>query len=146
MDKTLLKEFQSWFAKYRREKKDIWCSKNDVVFYTACKNFDRLLNKTERIIDEKIDKEIRTKKQDRATLMKAKRLSKGKNVEAKYIDIRFQNDWDKIAETTLEPFIASTIEIMISAQENFENKIRENDPSRQTFEDFDPKKDPRFNK
>ena len=45
-----------------------------------------------------IDKEISSKKEDRATLMKAKRLSKNKDVESKYIDLRYEEFWEEIDE------------------------------------------------
>ena len=140
MTDVLLKEFQNWFLMFKRDHKKVWDSKNDILFYTASKTFERLLNKTERKIDEKIDKEITSKKQDRAILMKAKRLTKGKNAEAKYIDIRFKEEWDKASESLLEPVIAGSMDTIVKQQKIHQKKLDDHDPH------FDPNKDPRFNK
>ena len=127
MDKSLLKEFKEWFAKYKHEKRKNWYrEKCDVMFFTACKTFERLLEKTERSIDGKIDKEIQSKKQDRPTVLKAKRLSKGKNVESKYIDLRFEKEWNEVSEDVFEPFIASTTQSIIKTQEAFDKNKDEN--------------------
>ena len=99
-----------------------------------------MLEKTERSIDEKIDKEITKNKQDRAILMKAKRLTKGKNVEAKYIDIRFKEEWDKASESKLEPILAGSMDAIVEQQKSHQKKIDDHDPH------FDPNKDPRYNK
>ena len=49
MDKTLLTEFVSWFSQFKKEHKKDWCAeKCDVIFFASCKNFERLLKKTER--------------------------------------------------------------------------------------------------
>ena len=135
MDKTLLTEFAAWFSQFKKEHKKYWCAeKCEVIFFASCKNFERLLKKTERDIDTKIDKEIRSKKQDRPTLMKAKRLSKGKNVESKYIDIRFNEEWDDASEKILEPFLAKSMTAIASAQKKYE----EEEPGEEW------RKDPRF--
>tara|TARA_B100000963_G_C22165188_1_gene467757 strand:- start:128 stop:553 length:426 start_codon:yes stop_codon:yes gene_type:complete len=136
----LLKEFQNWYLMFKKEHKKAWDPKNDILFYTASKTFKRLLEKTERSIDEKIDKEITKKKQDRAILMKAKRLTKGKNVEAKYIDIRFKEEWDKASENELEPVIAGSMDAIVEQQKIYQKKLDDHDPH------FDPNKDPRYNK
>ena len=137
---TLLKEFHNWFLMFKNEHKKVWDTKNDILFYTASKTIKRLIDKTERSIDEKIDKEIRSKKQDRAILIKSKRLTKGKNVEIKYIDIRFKEEWDKASETKLEPVIAGSMDAIVKQQKIHQKKLDDHDPH------FDPNKDPRFNK
>ena len=74
------------------------------------------------MIDEKIDKEITSKKQVRAILMKAKRLTKGKNVEAKYIDLRFKEEWDKATEIKLEPAVSGLMNVILKQQEVHQKK------------------------
>ena len=122
MDQSLLNDFQNWFLAFRKEQKKVWNNENDILFYKSCKNFERLLNKTERSIDEKIDKEITSKKQVRAILMKAKRLTKGKNVEAKYIDLRFKEEWDKATEIKLEPAVSGLMNVILKQQEVHQKK------------------------
>ena len=135
MDKTLLTEFVSWFSQFKKEHKKDWCAeKCDVIFFASCKNFERLLKKTERNIDAKIDKEIRSRKQDRPTLIKAKRLTKGKNVESKYIEIRFNEEWDDASEKILEPFLAKAMTLIATAQTKYEEE--------EVVEEW--RKDPRF--
>ena len=106
-----------------------------MIFFSTCNKFERLLKKTERDIDLKIDKEIRSKKQDRPTLLKAKRLSKGKNVESKYIDLRFDEEWDEASENVLEPFLASAMKVIALSQKKFEQDEKKEEERR---------KDPRF--
>ena len=125
---------------FKNEHKKVWDSKNDILFYTASKNIKRLIDKTERSIDAKIDKEIRSKKQDRAILNKSKRLTKGNNVEIKYIDLRFKEEWDKASETKLEPVIAGSMDAIVKQQKIHQKKLDDYDPH------YDPNKDPRFNK
>ena len=70
--------------------------------------------------------------------MKAKRLTKGKNVEAKYIDLRFKEEWDKASEIKLEPIVAGLMDAILKQQELHQKKLDDED------EHFDPNKDPRF--
>ena len=111
-DEKLLNEFKNWYLRFQKKYKN-WPSgiteECEVMFFSTCNKFKILLKKTERAIDSKIDKEIRTKKQDRPTLLKAKRLSKGKNVESKYIDLRFEEEWDDASENVLAPFLATAM-------------------------------------
>lgn len=127
MDKTLLSEFKKWFLEFKKEHEYNWSAERfDTIFFLTSKNFERLLKKTERSIDSKIDKEITSKKQDRPTLMKAKRLTKGKNFESKYIDLRFNEEWEIASEKILEPFIAKAMKDIALAQKKYENE-QEND-------------------
>ena len=137
MDKKLLKEFIAWFTQFKKEHKKRWyAEKCEVIFFDTCNKFERLLKKTERDIDSKIDKEIRSKKQDRAMLMKAKRVSKGKNSEIKYIELRFDEEWDDASENILEPFLASSMKLIATAQMKHEEE--EQEPGEEW------RKDPRF--
>ena len=138
MEQTLLNEFQNWFHAFKNEQKKVWNNENDILFYKSYKNFERLMDKTERSIDEKIDKEITSKKQVRAILMKAKRLTKGKNVEAKYIDLRFKEEWDKASEKKLEPAVSGLMNAILKQQEVHQKKLDAE------HYHFDPNKDPRF--
>ena len=49
-------------------------------------------------------------------------LSKGKNVESKYIDIRFNEEWDDASEKILEPFLAKSMTAIASAQKKYEEE------------------------
>ena len=126
MDKSLLKDFKKWFAEYKHEKRKNWYrEKCDVMFFTSCKSFERLLKKIERDIYTKIDKEISSKKQDRPTIMKAIRVSKGKDSKPKYIDLRYEEMWEEAKEVVLDPFIASAMQIIIKTQEAFDKHKKE---------------------
>ena len=126
MDKRLLNEFKDWFSKYHKEKRKNWYGeKCDVLFFQASKGFERLLKQTERAIDTKIDKEISSKKKDRATVTKAIRVSKNKDSEHMYIELRFRDMWDEATEEIFEPYVASAMQSIIKAQDSFENKTLE---------------------
>ena len=123
MDKTLLNEFKSWFSQYHKEKRKNWYGeKCDVLFFQASKGFEILLKQTERAIDTKIDKEISSKKKDRATVTKAIRVSKNKDSEHMYIELRFRDMWDEATEEIFEPYVTSAMQSIIKAQDSFENK------------------------
>ena len=126
MDKTLLNEFKSWFSQYHKEKRKNWYGeKCDVLFFQASKGFERLLKQTERAIDTKIDKEISSKKKDRATVTKAIRVSRNKDSEHIYIELRFRDMWDEATEEIFEPYVTSAMQSIIKAQDSFENKTLE---------------------
>ena len=126
MDKTLLNEFKSWFSQYHKEKRKNWYGeKCDVLFFQASKGFEILLKQTERAIDTKIDKEISSKKKDRATVTKAIRVSKNKDSEHMYIELRFRDMWDEATEEIFEPYVTSAMQSIIKAQNSFENKTLE---------------------
>jgi|TARA_B110000114_G_C14809467_1_gene284117 hypothetical protein len=126
MDKTLLNEFKSWFSQYHKEKRKNWYGeKCDVLFFQASKGFEILLKQTERAIDTKIDKEISSKKKDRATVTKAIRVSKNKDSEHMYIELRFRDMWDEATEEIFEPYVTSAMQSIIKAQDSFENKTLE---------------------
>ena len=72
-----------------------------------------------------IDKEITKKKQDRATLTKAKALAKNKDVESKYIELRFEEIWEEIVEEKLKPTIGLAMQKILMAQSIYE---KENQP------------------
>ena len=126
MDKTLLNEFKSWFSQYHKEKRKNWYGeKCDVLFFQASKGFEILLKQTERAIDTKIDKEISSKKKDRATVTKAIRVSQNKDSEHMYIELRFRDMWDEATEEIFEPYVTSAMQSIIKAQDSFENKTLE---------------------
>ena len=126
MDKTLLNEFKSWFSQYHKEKRKNWYGeKCDVLFFQASKGFEILLKQTERAIDTKIDKEISSKKKDRATVTKAIRVSRNKDSEHIYIELRFRDMWDEATEEIFEPYVTSAMQSIIKAQDSFENKTLE---------------------
>ena len=126
MDKTLLNEFKSWFSQYHKEKRKNWYGeKCDVLFFQASKGFEILLKQTERAIDTKIDKEISSKKKDRATVTKAIRVSRNKDSEHMYIELRFRDMWDEATEEIFEPYVTSAMQSIIKAQDSFENKTLE---------------------
>ena len=72
-----------------------------------------------------IDKEISSKKQDRPTIMKAIRVSKGKDSKPKYIDLRYEEMWEEAKEIVFEPFIASAMQSIIKTQEAFDKHKKE---------------------
>ncbi len=144
MDNGLKKEFANWFARFRKEHKTQWSTDCDIKFMQTTRNFDRLIKKTEKDVYKKIDKEITSKKQDRGLLTKAIRLSKNKDTKPKYIDLRFEELWDEALEKIIEPYIYSETKIISQIQYSYIDQIQSNDPGAKTFEQFDPKKDPRF--
>ena len=126
MNKILLKRFATWFSEFKKDHKKYWGGEHcEEIFIHSNETFKILLKKTERNIDLKIDKEISSKKQDRATLMKAKRLSKGKDIESKYIDLRFEEEWENASVEILEPFISDAKNTIILAQQKHEKEREE---------------------
>ena len=77
-------------------------------------------------------------------MTKAIRLSKNKDTKPKYIDLRFEELWDEALEKIIEPYIYSETKIISQIQYSYIDQIQSNDPGAKTFEQFDPKKDPRF--
>lgn len=147
MNKSLLNEFKAWFDNYKRQKKKTWNEEEcEIMFFQFYKNFERLLKKTERDIDTKIDKEITSKKKDRATVNKAIRLSKGQDSDAKYISLRFEDMCDEANESILEPYIFSATQQIIKVQNNYEKTLEQSeiDETNMTFEEEAWRKDPRF--
>ena len=136
MNKRLLNEFKDWFSKYHKEKKKNWhfevgyFQKCDLLFLQASKGLEKLLKETERAIDTKIDKEISSKKKDRATVTKSIRLSKTSDNIPMYVELRFKDMWEEATEMLLEPFVASAMQKIIKAQSDFDEKAEDwrNDP------------------
>ena len=138
MDKTLLNEFKSWFSQYHKEKRKNWYGeKCDVLFFQASKGFEILLKQTERAIDTKIDKEISSKKKDRATVTKSIRLSKSKDSIPMYVELRFKDMWEEATEDLFKPLVLSAMQSIIKVQNDFDKESLED-----AEEDW--RKDPRF--
>lgn len=147
MNDNLLKDFQNWFSAFSREHKNDWKVDETSVeigneinglFRDTSELFKKLLKKTEKEIYSKIDKEIDNNKQDRATLTKAKRLSKSDDIESKYIDLRFIELWEEIAEEDFKPFLFQAMKRINNIQQKHIEFLKKHNPADQW------KKDPRF--
>lgn len=138
MDKRLLNEFKDWFSKYHKEKRKNWhFEKCDLLFLQASNALEKLLKETERTIDTKIDKEISSKKKDRATVTKSIRLSKSKDSIPMYVELRFKDMWEEATEDLFKPLVLSAMQSIIKVQNDFDKKSLED-----AEEDW--RKDPRF--
>ena len=138
MDKRLLNEFKDWFSKYHKEKRKNWhFEKCDLLFLQASNALEKLLKETERTIDTKIDKEISSKKKDRATVTKSIRLSKSKDSIPMYVELRFKDMWEEATEHLFKPLVLSAMQSIIKVQNDFDKKSLED-----AEEDW--RKDPRF--
>ena len=138
MDKRLLNEFKDWFGKYHKEKRKNWYfEKCDLSFLQASNALEKLLKETERTIDTKIDKEISSKKKDRATVTKSIRLSKSKDSIPMYVELRFKDMWEEATEDLFKPLVLSAMQSIIKVQNDFDKKSLED-----AEEDW--RKDPRF--
>jgi hypothetical protein len=76
--------------------------------------------KTEKDFYIEIDKEISKEKYDRAILTKAKRLAKGKEIDAYYIDLRFEEMMEEYNEEKIQPLLAETMKKILNAQKDYE--------------------------
>ena len=138
MDKRLLNEFKDWFSKYHKENRKNWhFEKCDLLFLQASNALEKLLKETERTIDTKIDKEISSKKKDRATVTKSIRLSKSKDSIPMYVELRFKDMWEEATEDLFKPLVLSAMQSIIKVQNDFDKESLED-----AEEDW--RKDPRF--
>ena len=108
------------------------------MFLQESKSLEKLLKETERVIDKKIDKEITSKKKDRATVNKSIRLSKSPDNIPMYVELRFKDMLEEATETILKPFVLSAAQKIIQAQSNFDEKAKAEEGS------GDWKNDPRY--
>jgi len=120
MTKTL-KDYENWFIKFKQSKK-YWPEICDIEFDRSIDPIKKFIKKSDKEVYLKIDAEITSKKQDRATLTKAKRLAKGNALDAKYIDLRFDEIWDEKLENEIIPFLGVFVEKISTAQSNYEIK------------------------
>lgn len=121
MDKSLFSNFKNWFLKLKKSKK-YWNPECDILFMNAEKEFKSLLKSNEKKIYLNIDKEVSSKKYDRAVMMKAIRLSKNKNTDSKYIDLRFGELWEETIEKEFEPYIGTVMNHILFNSEQYEIK------------------------
>ena len=121
LEKKFLKDYENWFIKFRKNKK-YWSKNCDIQFDRSKSLIRNFIRKSEKEVYLKIDSEISSKKQDRATLTKAKRLSKGNTLDAKYIDLRFGEIWEDIVEDEIQPFIGAFMKKIINEQLKYEKK------------------------
>ena len=77
------------------------------------------IKKTEKDFYIEIDKEILKKKYDRAILTKAKRLAKGKEIDAYYIDLRFEEMMEEYNEKKIQPLLAEIMKKILNAQKEY---------------------------
>ena len=91
----ILKDYENWFIKFKKSK-EYWPENCDIEFERSIDLIKKFIKKSDKDVYLKIDTEISSKKQDRATLTKAKRLAKGNELDAKYIDLRFDEIWEEI--------------------------------------------------
>ena len=121
MDKSLFANFKNWFLKLKKSKK-YWNSECDILFMNAEKEFKTLLKSNEKKIYLNIDKEVSSKKHDRAIMMKAIRLSKNKNADSKYIDLRFEEMWEEATENEFEPYIGTMMRHILNISDQYERQ------------------------
>ena len=125
MSISLIKEYEKWFSKAKQKHKNFWPRNCDHIFDHSIKEFKKMSKENEKKVFLDIDKEITKKKQDRATLTKAKALAKNKDVESKYIELRFEEIWEEIVEEKLKPTIGLAMQKILMAQSKYE---KENQP------------------
>ena len=92
----------------------------DIEFERSIDLIKKFIKKFDNDFYLKIDTEISSKKQDRATLTKAKRLAKGNELDSKYIDLRYDELWEEIGEDEIQPFIGTFVNRIIKEQSNYE--------------------------
>tara|TARA_B100001057_G_scaffold330779_1_gene331079 strand:- start:293 stop:694 length:402 start_codon:yes stop_codon:yes gene_type:complete len=119
--KKLIKDYENWFLKLRDSKKH-WPKSCEDIYYDSIENIRKLLKKTEKDFYLDIDKEISKKKYDRATLTKAKRMAKNKEIDSYYIDLRFDEMMEEYTEEKIEPLLAITMKKIITIQADYERK------------------------
>ena len=123
MDKKIIKEFENLFLKLKQSKsKKYWPEVCDIAYLKSKNELKKIMKIKEKEIYLNIDKEISSRKEDRATLMKAKRLSKNKDVESKYIDLRYEEFWEEIDENELKPLMAIFLNKILKEQSDYEKK------------------------
>lgn len=115
MEKQILKDYENWFVRFKKSKK-YWSKNCDIEFERSIDPIRKFIRKLDKEVYLKIDAEISSKKQDRATLTKAKRLAKGNELDAKYIDLRFDEIWEETIEDEIQPFVATFINKIMTEQ------------------------------
>ncbi len=89
----ILKDYENWFIKFKKSKES-WPENCDIEFERSIDLIKKFIKKSDKDVYLKIDTEISSKKQDRATLTKAQRLAKGNELDSKYIDLRYDELWE----------------------------------------------------
>jgi hypothetical protein len=117
--KKLFKNFENWFFKLQDSKKH-WPSICDDLYFDSIEMIRKQIKKTEKDFYIEIDKEISKEKYDRAILTKAKRLAKGKEIDAYYIDLRFEEMMEEYNEEKIQPLLAETMKKILNAQKDYE--------------------------
>ena len=105
-----------------KKPKKKWSKNCDIEFERSIDPVRKFIRKLDKEVYLKIDAEISSKKQDRATLTKAKRLAKGNELDAKYIDLRFDELWEEIIEDEIQPFIGTFINKIMTEQSIYERQ------------------------
>ena len=121
MEKQILKDYENWFIGFKKTKKK-WSKNCDSECERSLDPVRKFIRKLDKEVYLKIDAEISSKKQDRATLTKAKRLAKGNELDAKYIDLRFDELWEEIIEDEIQPFIGTFINKIMTEQSIYERQ------------------------
>ena len=121
MEKQILKDYENWFIGFKKTKKK-WSKNCDIEFERSIDLVRKFIRKLDKEVYLKIDAEISSKKQDRATLTKAKRLAKGNELDAKYIDLRFDELWEEVIEDEIQPFIGTFINKIMTEQSIYERQ------------------------
>ena len=115
----ILKDYENWFIRFKKSK-EYWPENCDIEFERSIDLIKKFIKKSDKDVYLKIDTEISSKKQDRATLTKAKRLAKGNELDSKYIDLRYDELWEEIIEDEIQPFIGTFVNRIIKEQSNYE--------------------------
>ena len=121
MERQILKDYENWFIGFKKTKKK-WSKNCDIEFERSIDPVRKFIRKLDKEVYLKIDAEISSKKQDRATLTKAKRLAKGNELDAKYIDLRFDELWEEVIEDEIQPFIGTFINKIMTEQSIYERQ------------------------
>ena len=97
-------DHHSFYKEFKRDNGGIWWPDLDLLILKNINTSKKLEKKYEKAIYLKINKEIKSKKLDPATEMKALRLAKNpKLLNSKYIDLRFQELWEEELENNIIP-------------------------------------------